>query len=521
MFNKRKIILLVILAAFFFRGIFLVAVFPIFKGQDESRHYNTVQYILAGKDRVGQRDEEVIGKQIKEDLSTYRYSDEIRRTATIAQTERVRGNYYDKVSFLDGNINGLREESFKAKQYPVPQHVYPSDIAKNSFGLDGFSLYHHLLVGAEELLSLKNIFIKYYTLRSISILLGVIMLWMAYCIFRVVDFSKKQSLILIAVISFQPKLVIYFTNINYDVLLIPLWTGFVLVGVTILKNGWSLLRAAVLFLLLAGAISTKPSALPLLGAAVFLIGRTFYKKFKNQKSLKKINWLNIGVVVIALGVISYLLLDKVGITAMFASKNMSMLGEYLSKSLPKIYGSSRDYWGAIGWSQGNLTLWYVKIIWAIEWLAWLGLGIWIVGPWLKKVTSKFSNFAEIQSLQNCRDWISAKYIGFSIELKKQKKYFWFALVSVAVLQIGIRVADWGVFVSSHKLVLGTPGRYWLPNIVPHFILLAMGLKVVTGLVRSKKTREKYFEFSLLLFLVIMILYWVYEVIGINIPRYYL
>jgi hypothetical protein len=54
----------------------------------------------------------------------------------------------------------------------------------------------------------------------------------------------------------------------------------------------------------------------------------------------------------------------------------------------------------------------------------------------------------------------------------------------------------------------------LPNIIPHFVLLALGLRIIM-------IEKKYFELSLLAFLVLMILYWVYEVFDIIIPRFYL
>ncbi len=516
--KSSKFILFIILTAFLFRGIFLVAVFPIFKGQDEARHYNTIQYLSTGKSKDCQnksywkdgRKVFVKPEQIKQDLSTYRYSDEIRETALISQSKQIRGNYYDKIVFTDG-FNGLGEEEFKQQKHSKTQRLCSPDIATSMFNKDSLGVYHKFLKYVESVLKNRDIFVRYDVLRIISILMGVLFLYLSYQIFLTVGLSKKQSLILTAIISFQPKLVIYFTNINYDVLLIPLWTGFILISSLILKKGWNFWRGLLLILLTAGAITTKPSALPLLGLVLFLVGKTFYSKSKKQK----INWVVIVTVTLIGGVVSYLLLKKVGVTTLFSEKYLSRLGEYLSKSLPKVYGSSRDYWGAMRWSTNNLSLIYVKTIWLIEWVAWFGLGLWVIGPWTKRF---ISNFAKVQPLRFCKGWTFAE---FPAELQKQKKYLWFMLVGIISLQIGIRVADWKVFAESGSLVLGTPGRYWLPNIVPHFVLLAMGLKVITGFFKSKRLREKYFELSLLMFLVLMILYWSYEVFDVIIPRFYL
>jgi len=44
-FQKPQFILILILAVFLFKGVFLATVYPIFTGQDEARHYNNIQYI--------------------------------------------------------------------------------------------------------------------------------------------------------------------------------------------------------------------------------------------------------------------------------------------------------------------------------------------------------------------------------------------------------------------------------------------------------------------------------------------
>ena len=522
-------ILFLILIAFFFRGVFLVGVFPIFKGQDESRHYNTVQYLSTDQDKDCQNKEfdengKVVykqDKQIKQDLSTYRYSDEIKETALVVQHKQIRGEYYDKVNFTDSR-DGLGERELKSKQYSKTQHVCPPDVAMSTFGKDRFSLYQWGVLGVEKFLSSQDIFVRYNAIRIVSVLLGVVMLWVAYLIFRTVEFSTRQSLILTAIISFQPKLSIYFTNINYDVLLIPLWTGFILVGSIILKKGWNFTNGLTLFLLLAGAIMTKPSALPLLGLGMFLVGRTFYIKFKKQK----INWVLVGGIILVGGFISYLLLDKAGMTVLLSKEYLDSLGEYLGESFSRIDGSSSNYWGVIGWSANNLTLLYVKVIWVIEWVAWFGLGLWITGPWAKGLKKGINlkllacpilknKYPVISGIISIYEKIKKRcQKGYFRELKGQKKYFWFMLIAVVILQLGIRVADWKVFTKTGGLDLGTPGRYWLPNIIPHFVLLALGLKIIM-------IEKKYFEFSLFAFLVLMILYWTYGVVDVIIPRFYL
>jgi hypothetical protein len=190
---------------------------------------------------------------------------------------------------------------------------------------------------------------------------------------------------------------------------------------------------------------------------------------------------------------------------------------YINKSFSKIYGSSRDYWGGLGWKANNLTIWYIRIIWLIEYIAWSGLVFWQMArvKKIKQLLNKVINYFGINKEKTIHGKQCRKLS------KKHAKYFYFFLVAIISLQMGIHIADWKMFVDTGSLSLGTPGRYWLPNIVPHFVLLAFGLKVVTHLFRSTKIKRKYFDLSLLAFMILMILYWSYEIFDIIIPRFYL
>ena len=44
-YKNPTFVLILILGVFFLKGVFLATIFPIFGGQDESRHYNTIQYL--------------------------------------------------------------------------------------------------------------------------------------------------------------------------------------------------------------------------------------------------------------------------------------------------------------------------------------------------------------------------------------------------------------------------------------------------------------------------------------------
>ena len=90
----------------------------------------------------------------------------------------------------------------------------------------------------------------------------------------------------------------------------------------------------------------------------------------------------------------------------------------------------------------------------------------------------------------------------------------FFLLMVIALQAGIRFYDWKIFARTGALELGTPGRYFLPNMAAHIALLFTGL----GMVFRKK---EYFDISLLVGLLLMFSFSLYLIFDVVMPRYYL
>jgi 4-amino-4-deoxy-L-arabinose transferase-like glycosyltransferase len=296
-------------------------------------------------------------------------------------------------------------------------------------------------------------------------------------------FSAKSSLLLTAIIAFQPRFSIYTAAINYDALLIPLFTLFVLGGVLALKNGpnWKnvLLIVASVYL----GILTKQTAYILLVGAVLLFAYLLYEKIKNKS--RGVKYAACLLIVIGITVFSiYLKQHLIGNTDSFGDLKISV-SSYLSKSLTmgRFALSSRTYWGALGWVNNwfldNLTnfIWYTQIVAAI------GLVLFLI---LKKKQAHMP----------------------------EKKYIIFLIVMIALLQLGIRTADWIVFRQTGSLDLGTPGRYFLPNLAAHIILVFTGI----GMLLRK---EKIFEWSLIIGLILMMTFMMYIIFDTIIFRYYI
>lgn len=90
----------------------------------------------------------------------------------------------------------------------------------------------------------------------------------------------------------------------------------------------------------------------------------------------------------------------------------------------------------------------------------------------------------------------------------------FFLAIFLALQLGVRFADWRLFDSRGDQILGTAGRYFIPALVAHLILLIVG----TG---AFFKHEENFRIILKIGLVLMVSLFGYSILSIMIPRYYL
>ncbi len=85
---------------------------------------------------------------------------------------------------------------------------------------------------------------------------------------------------------------------------------------------------------------------------------------------------------------------------------------------------------------------------------------------------------------------------------------------IFVLQFSIRLYDWRVLNDLGEILLGTPGRYFLPNLAAHLILVATGLGYLLR-------QEKYLEKVLTAGLILMFFFAFYQIFNVILPRFYL
>ncbi len=474
--RKPSFLLGLILVAFLSREAFLVTLFPLFTGQDEARHYNTIQWLAEGRPESCERtasDEE----QDKENLGTYRFSQEIRETSVAASLGIWREENYRKPEFPTGNI-GSNESAIREHAWTREMVACPPDIAANA---QHFSLFHWLGSLIEKSWSDADILTRFYLIRLMGILLGALTVMLAYFASVEAGLSYRASLLIAFMLSLQPKLSVYTTNINYDVILIPCFTLFTFAGLHLLKHGVTPWNALLLILAITGATLTKGTGLILFGGVLFLVAWVIFYHGQNWwRKLSRIQWLFGITFIVGLG---SALIALYSLFSLFPSLHPTSLFEYLGKSIPKIPSSSTNFWGVISWTAANHSHWFVWVIWAIEALALFGL---------------FRFFRE----KNQRDHLPTKSTAL------------FLLTLFFSLQFGVRLHDWHVFQETGSLALGTPGRYFLPTFLSQLLLLAIGLGALLK-------RPLFLERALVAFALLLLAFNLYTTWLIILPRFYL
>lgn len=473
-----KFILALILTSFFFKGVFLTAITPIFQGVDEPDHYNTIQYVSEPRPitwEVAPREET---ERDTTHIRRYNYTEEIKETAKAIAYDEVFDDSYNTLSFVSG-YEGKKESTINESNWNKYNEYSPPGIAV-------ISLYHHLASFIEKFFEEQNIFFRYNLIRILSVFIGTLFLYFSYLVARNIGFSQKISLLLTAIVAFQPRFSIYSAIINYDNLLILAFIMFTLGGILMLKNNpdWKNILLVVISVLL-GFFSKGTGAVLLVGAALLLAYFIYVKVKDKSLNIKLLTSFVFVCLTICATFFLVVFLKKYFSAEASETGLFDSLGKYLSKNftLGKFHLSSKAYWGTLGWTDSWFIPYVVYMIWAIQTVAAAGVAFFL---------------------------FSKKKIDYLPE----KKYIIFFLGMLLLLQVAIRLVDWLFFYTTGKIVTGVPGRYFIPNLTAHIIL------VFTGLGAILKNNER-FEKSLKIGLIIMVFFMLYIIFDMIVYRYYL
>lgn len=478
-YKKASFILSFILAVFFLKGLVLVALIPMFQAPDELTHYFRTQY------NSRQEKNKPVPEIVLADGTATQYSEELANTEALVQSQAIAGKA--KTQSVDSqSIYGNGEREIMKNQWKHYTNIYPRRAP------DYPTLYYKMTAAIEDILSSSNIFIRFYFIRIFSILLGMLIVFLAYLTSRNVGFSKIDALLATAIISFQPMLSATAAVINPDILLILCFTLFLYSGTALLRKGFNYPDVFWLLVAVATGIFTKGPGIALTFLAYLLLAYLLYvKKFVGKPvRFLALFWATslflVGLAYLIIPHSALVQITQFGQSSMFSTPAQS-LSKYFNKSFnpSHIKFSNLTYWGNFGSLDASVPYDFIKIIRVIEEAAAVGILLFLV-PWFFKK----------------RDFLP------------EKKHIVFFMLSLIVLQVAIRFYDWRIFDLREKILISTPGRYFLPNVAAHMLLLTVGL----GWFCRKK---EYFTALLKILLVLMAGFFIHAVFNVIIPRYYI
>jgi len=476
-FSSPKVskLLLLLLAVFFVKQLLFVAILPIFQGPDEPAHYSTVQYYAETKAEKNSFQKSNISAS-----KGFDFSEELAKTKDLTEAEKISFHSSATQSFSNTS-NGQAEEEIKNSHWKkYIEKNKPSIVS----GVPGYYFIPSLI---EKALSNFDIFTRFFCIRLFSVILGLLIILLSYLSARKIGFDEKISLLLSAIIAFQPMFSQSAAIINYDVMLFFTFTLFIFGAVWSLKDGLNWKNGVIMFLATALGIATKAPAI-VLALALFVLAIYFSKKYFKIRTAYFIG----GTIIATLVVI--LILETVApgnYLNMLVQKNYShfnsffqSLSEYFSITSNRWDWSEISYWGNFGWLDTRISSWIVDVAHWIEIMGILGIAAYFIFP--KKIPA----------------------------FLPEKKFVIFLIGIFIYLQIAIRFADWNFFDTNGKIEIGTHGRYFLPVIFAQFSLITIGIGMLARKYSVWKNILKVLALS-------MIMLWLYAVLIIIIPRYYL
>jgi hypothetical protein len=514
-FQKPNALLRLILIVFFIKGLVFALLIPVFQGSDEYIHYATVQYLAEPKDKTWSIKIEKRDTQDTKDIPGYHFTDEIIAFSRLTESWNLSGEPHNRQVF-DPALIEKNEKEMRSGKYLSHISTYPPDIVTKT------NLAHQIAAWGEKLMAEKDFFFRYFTLRFLAIFYGIIALLCAYYISLWSGMRKKHALLITGIIAFQPMFSATMAIINYDPLLIAMFSSFLLCGTSIIAHGPRYWNFIGLFIFALGAVSTKGTGGILL---VFAIGLVFWVLRKHFNQLGKVQKGTIFVILFALFILVLFFspLSYAGIFSVLKKADAgSAILNYFSNSVfdwGKLERTNITYWGTFGWLDTQIHPFVLYAILFVELISFLGMFLFVL-YWLRnwRPLRKIKLFFEKRK-KFLPQFISRFYLKIRSVVSQEKDFLpkpeilIFFAISTILLQLAIRFFDWFSTLSFDEGI-GLPGRYFLPNIIPHFIFLATGFAVL-----SKNARV--FEIILKTIFLFMILLCLYAIFLIIIPRYYL
>jgi hypothetical protein len=470
-----------ILILFIMKGIFLALTLPFFQGPDEALHFAQMERWAEPKLPTWPitTDEEYV--ITSEDIRTYHFPEEVIQTGYLTQFDQVKFQKENRQLFTNattGQNEGLILEG-NWKQY---LDVYPPTTSNT------WSLYYFFGSKIENIFTEESVFFRFFAIRLFSLILGVGIIILSYLTARKAGFNSYVAVLFTTLVTFQPMLSQTATIINYDISIIFSFSLFLYAGVSLMKDIYWKYAFLLLFSAIIGFFSKGPGIV-LVVTLYPLLAWCSYQKLNYTP--KRFLTLLTGMSILLAG-IAFLVIPKnyfVSITNLTAqsqfSSPMESIGQYLGATMDsgELRDTVRSYWGHFGWLDHAIPEWMLSVIILITLVGFIGT------LWHLFSQKKF-------------------------EYLPAKKYLVFFLGMIILLQVAIRFYDWRVFDATGQILIGQPGRYFLPNIIAHLLIVITGIGFLLR-------RENRFVLAMQILTLAMILLQLHAIVNVIVPRYYL
>ena len=397
--KNKWLVLLLCLA--FIKGIIWLCLTPIFQAPDENVHFGMIQYLGETGHTPGSRNGSVASGEVVAVGKIVNFN----WMKSHPVWQGLPRNWVEQIKALDSSLKSEFVSDVDQGGQKLPKGYF----------LTGAAVY--------KIFANQNFFWRFYALRLLSVIFGIITVYLSFLIAEIFFKNKILSLAAASLIVFQPMASVIFSSITYDSLAILTATVFLYLAVKFIQTKKKKFQWLALVIALAG-LMVKSQLIGLGLAWLFLLTK------KQFKFLPLFLLIFIFLSWQVHDIRQFLLL----IPEWSRENNWHQIGDYLTVySKPLLAEVFPWYWGVFGWLEKTMPLLVYRIIKIICLTSLIGLIV-----------------------------------------SRQYKRIRFFLIFVLIMALVIFANDFFIF-SQRGSNFGVQGRYFLPAISAQMILLVFGL----------------------------------------------
>ena len=457
-----NLLISLLLVAAFFNALSWIILIPIWQYPDEQAHFAQVQYIA-----------EIGG--IPEDNRSFDTSYEVSISEKILGTERDEaGNnkftYHPeyKLNFSD-SLYGPGEIEIAS----LPKSAR-SERVKNEATLNP-PLYYFLSAQVYKIFTAGDLFARVYAGRLLSTLFLLLTIFLAFKTGQLI-FKNNEILpiTLAALVSFKPMLVFSSTGVLPDILTIFLFSLFIYLSLTIIRDRFTILRAIAIFLVIVLGAATRQNFLITLFIFPFVVLHQFVFNKKSRLTIL----VTITIFAISLFIASYFVPALDFIHRFDYPESSRKIADNPLANL--------SYFDHLRWTMRHT----IAEVWPWYWgvYKWLSLTL---PPIVYQIINRLIPLAVIGLVIKLFLIIKKK------EVKVNSGVFFLIFTSV-VYFFAITTFDY-LHRKNNGYSFGIQGRYFFPVIIPQLALLVFGFSKIFEIVTKKFAKFGFFLLIVLFF----------------------